>query len=253
MFQPFYECVPALCWIFASIILLCALAFLIIGLLAKTFGISFAVILKGEEYVFAAICSIVVFLTFSFPLALILWLFLYLGMHFIFKSNQKLIKSIAYYKENRDTFRRKKIKALSSMDLCIESERALFWVKDFRQLRKTALLQLNGNVPSECFNFKCKVLPFSVFTTGTIGIGVASLTYENLIQNPTSFGMILLENYAVLSSILFVLYWIFYAASATSMNGIILNGHKKTFNILFAIFSVFMCVIVARISMEWYA
>lgn len=88
-----------------------------------------------------------------------------------------------------------------------------------------------------------------IFASGTLGLFVTLFTYGDLIDHSDFFPMLMLENYAVLSCVLYVLYWLLYILVANT-NGRPLYGDKKLFRILFAVFSLFMYVGVTAICMN---
>lgn len=83
MFRALNEKVYILCWIFASLLLLCVLGYFLVGLIIKRHGISLKLLLIGEEYIFASIGSIVIFLTLLFPVAFYVWGLTFVLMHFV--------------------------------------------------------------------------------------------------------------------------------------------------------------------------
>lgn len=191
-------------------------------------------LLIGEEHLFAALSSIVIFLSFSFKIALVIWIITYLIMCFLFRNNHGVIRYINDLKKNI---------------LHVSSTRISLWVKDFWALRKEVLNKIDRDAHTNPSKFKFNLSPFSVFQTGMIGVFMALLTYENLVDNSGSFTSILLENYAVLLCVLSVLNVIFYLGTVKNIFHM-LYGNKTLFRILFFIFSVIMFVAATMISMN---
>ena len=77
MFRAIYQNYHIICWIFALSLVLSLLIYFFIGIRTKKYGISLKILLIAEEYIFAAISSIIIFMIFSFPVALAVWFLLY--------------------------------------------------------------------------------------------------------------------------------------------------------------------------------
>jgi len=249
MFRDLSEYAYIICLIFASLIFIGVLGYLIIGIIVKTRGISLKLILRGEEYVFAAISSIVIFLTFSFPIALGLWILIYFIMGILFKNDQKIIRSIedleqSIYEKIHD-LNVDQLESLGKKIPYVYSPHIILWINDFQLSRRAALISSHTSF----LKSKFKPLPFSFFSTGVVGISIALLTYGNLVDYSNSFPMLLLENYAVLSCVLAVMYVVLYISTVKNIYNYA-HGNKKLFNIIFAVFSVIMCVGVAMISLN---
>lgn len=229
--------------------LFCVLGYFLCGIITKRRGISLKLLLIGEEYIFASISSIVIFLTLSFPVALLAWLIIYFLMNFIFRNNLKLISCIAYFEQNRTALSSRQLRLLSQLTPCVTSTYITSWTKDFRRLRKECLIKLDGDIHIDRLKFKCRILPFSVFASCIPGMSVALLTYGNLVESSDSFLMLLLENYAILSCVLCALYVLLYFSLVGNAFHYV-YGHIKLFKIIFAVFSVIMYVGVTAISMN---
>ena len=180
-------------------------------------------------------------MTFSLPLALALWLALCVGMNFVFKGNRRLVGYIAYYEKVYEAAREKPLGDLPRLDCFVSPTRVSLWFKELRHLRKDALCKLNSEVPLDSWKYKRKILPFSVFASGTIGVGMAWIAYGNLILNSTATWMILLEAHAFFAVLLFLFYWLFFAVmviDALIKFGTAIAPPKQLFNIGVAIIAV---------------
>lgn len=249
MFRALYDNVHTVCWIFASLMLLCALLYFIVGVIIKIHGIPLKLLLIGEECVFATVSSIIIFLTFSLPAALAVWLLICFLMYFIFRNNRRLISCIVYYEQNKAALSSRQLRMFSKLNPCVTSTHITSWIKDFQRLRREMLYKLESDAHSNRLKQKRKILPFSFFASGTLGLFVTLFTYGDLIDHSNSFLILLLENYTLLSCVLYVLYWLFYFSSVANRFHT-MYGHKRLFMILFAAFSILMYVGVTVISMN---
>lgn len=190
MFRTLNENIYVLCWIFAALLVLCVSGCFITKVIIKRRGVSLKFLLRGEQYVFASLSSVLIFLIFSFPAALAAWILFFLLMNFacdeMFKTHTK-----------------------------------------------------SGR----------RMLPFSIFASGTIGIAAAFFTYDGLFESYDSLLTRLTENCALLSCVLFPLYLLLYFSTAGNFFHY-MHGHKRLFKILFAAFSVIMYVCVTLIAMN---
>ena len=249
MLRPLYENVYIVTWIFVSLLLLCVSGYFLVGKITKKYGISLKLLLIGEEYIVALISSIVIFLVLSFPIALIVWLIVIFLINYFFKNNRRLVSYIIYCEQNKKALTSRQLRLLSQLNPCLKSTSIILWIKVFQHLRRGALCKIDRGVHINHIKYKCRAFPFSIFTTGVIGISLSLLTYGRIDENSSSFLMLLLQNYAILSGILFVLYTLLYF----SLVGNIFHymyGHKRLFKFIFAVFSVLMYVAVTAISMN---
>ncbi len=249
MFRAIYQNYHIICWIFALSLVLSLLIYSFIGIRTKKYGISLKILLIAEEYIFAAISSIIIFMIFSFPVALAVWFLLYFLMNFIFRNHRRIISCIIYCEQNMTALTSQQMKLFLQLNPCVKSSNIASWTKEFCRLRKEVLYKLDNNIYVKHLNFKCKMLPFSILASGMIGIWMALLTYGNLVENGNSFLLLLLENYAILSGVLLALYVLLYL----SLVGNVLHymwGQKRLFKIIFAIFSIIMYIGVTVISMN---
>ena len=161
MFRALNENVYTVCWIFAALLLFCVLLYFLVGIITKRHGISLKLLLIGEEYIFATVSSIIIFLTLSLPAALAAWIFICFLMNFIFRNNQRLISCIDYCEHNKTALSRRQLKFFSQFTPCVTSAHITSWVKDFRRLRRDALYELDSDTHIKNLKFKCKILPFS--------------------------------------------------------------------------------------------
>lgn len=249
MFRALYENVYIVCWIFGSLLLLCVLVYFLVGKITKKYGISLKLLLIGEQYIVALISSVVIFLTFSFPVAIAIWFLIYFLMNFIFRNNRRIISCIVYCEQNKAVLNRQQLSLFLQLNPCVLSTYITLWIKDFRRLRRKVLYKLDSDIHINHLKYKCKILPFSFFASGIIGISVALLTYGNLVENSDAFLILLLENYTILSCALFALYVLLYFSLVGNVFHY-MYGHKRLFKILFAIFSMIMYVGVTAVSMN---
>lgn len=239
MFRALNEKVYILCWIFASLLLLCVLGYFLVGLIIKRHGISLKLLLIGEEYIFASIGSIVIFLTLLFPVAFYVWGLTFVLMHFVFGSNNRIISYIDRCDRNKISINSRQLNPY------LTCERITSWVQDFRHLRR----KVCGEISIKNSKSKCGIMPFPIFASGTIGISAAFFAYGCLFENCDSFLARLLENYASLSCVLCVLYVLLYLSTAGNVFHH-MYGYKRLFKILFAVFSIIMYVGITMISMN---
>ena len=249
MFRPLYENIHTVCWIFSSLLFLCVLIYFLVGAIIKRYGISFKLLLIGEEYMFALLSSVVIFLTLSFPIALATWFIVFFLMSYIFRDNQRIISYFAHCELNKNMLNRRQLRLYSQSNSNLSSTRITLWIKDFYCLRRRTLYNLNSDIHTNHSKHKCKILPFSLFASGTIGISVSLLTYGCLVENSSLFLMNVLENYAILSCVLVVLYMLLYFALVGNIYHY-MYGHKRLFKIMFGVFSIIMYVGVTVISMN---
>ena len=246
MLRALHENVPMVCWIVLSLLLFCALVYFLVGTVTKRKGISLKLLLMGEEYLFAAICSIVIFLAFSFPVALAAWLLMYFLMGFIFEKNQRILSKITHCERNKTANEKHQPSLVSQLNPYVTSISIASWIHDLRRTRRYVL---SSPPLVDCSNFRYEILPFSFFATGTIGASTALLIYKNLVDHCDSFWMLLLENYASLAFILFPLYIFLYAYFVGNIFHY-MHGQKGLFKILFAAFSIIMYIGVTAISLN---
>ena len=249
MFRALYESIHIVGWVFTALILICIFAYFLIGVIIKKYGIYMKLLLIGEEYVFSLISSILIFLTLSFLMALTIWLIVFFLMNCFFRKNQRIINCIVYCEQHKNTFTERQLRLMLQLNPCLKSAGLILWIKDFRRLRREVLYKIDNNIYINLSKFKYKPLPFSVFGLSTIGIFGAFLTYGHLIENTNSFMMLLLENYSILSCVLFVLYWLLYFSMVNNIFHY-MYGYKKLFKVIFFVFSVIMYVCVTVISMN---
>ena len=247
MFQPFYEHPLAICFIFGVVWLLCILGFFLIGILAKKGEVLLNYLLLGQEYVFAAISSVVIFLIFALPLALVLWLFFCLGMNFIFRGNRELAGAIAHYDKMYESSGKKELRDFPDLDCFVRPSHVSSWFKEFRQLRRASLEKLKRDIPCQDRRYRRRIFPFSLVATGVIGIAAAWIAYGTLILNSTIPWMILLEGHAFFSVFLFLFYWAFYAFMSLETlprYGMVIAPPKILFNVCFAIIATLVYIII---------
>lgn len=247
MFRGLCENAYIVCWVLASLLFCCGLVYCLVGVIIRQYGISLKLLLLGEEYIFALISSVLIFLIFSFPIALLVWIIVCFLMNCFFKNNRRLENCIVYFEQNKNVITSRQLKLLSQLNPYLTSARIALWIKDFQHLRKEALYKIDCGAHVNSFKHKQRIFPLSIFATGTIGITVSLLTYGHLVENSNLFLMLLLENYAILSCVLLSLYIFLYF----SLVGNIFHymyGHKRLFKIIFGVFSLIMYVSVTLIS-----
>ena len=165
MFRTLSENAHIICWIFASLIFLCISGYFLLGLILKKQEMSLKGLLIGEEHLFAALSSIVIFLSFSFKIALVIWIFTYLIMCFLFRNNHRIIRYINDLEKNilHKSTSTKQIISLSQTIPYVSSARITLWVKDFWALRKEVLNKIDRDAHTNPSKFKFNLSPFFSF------------------------------------------------------------------------------------------
>lgn len=213
MFQTIHENIHRIGCVLAILVIVHMLLFFLVGIIVKKRGVFLETLLICEEYLFAATSSIVIFLIFSLPVALVLWFITYCMMYFIFKTHRKLLGFIAFCDdEKRETpLTKEQSSLLSQLYHCFKVLRVSSWVKSFNEIKSDALRKLEKEIDHNGLRFKHQRIPFSCFASGTIGVVVAAFgVYGSLIANSTSFWLILLDNYVGVSCVAFPVYWLYY-------------------------------------------
>lgn len=249
MFRTLYENSYSVCLTLAFLLFICVLVYLFVGIIIRKCGVYLKQLLVGEEYMFALISSVVIFLIFSFPIALLVWIIICFSMNYFFKNNRRLVSYIDYFEQNKNVITNHQYRLLSQLNPCLSSGVIIFWIKDFQHLKHKTMCKMDTVPQISHFKYKHSIFPFSIFAAGTIGIFVSLLTYGYLVEDNSSNLMLLLENYAILSCVLFVLYHILYLYI---VGNIFHNmyGQKRLFKIIFIVFSIFMYICVSVISIN---
>lgn len=249
MFRALCENTYIVCWILASLLFLYVSVYFLVGAIIRKCGISLKLLLIGEEYIFALVSSVIIFLTFSFPIALVIWLTVCLLANYLFKNNRRIVCYIVHLEQNKNALTNRELKLLSQLNPYLTSVRMVLWIKDFQRLRKESLYKIDCNDHTNHFRNKCKKYLFSFLATGAIGIMASLLIYGHLVENSSSFLMLLLENYAILSCVLLTLYALLYFSLVGNIFHYMYN-HKRLFQIMFGVFSLIMYVVVTVISIN---
>lgn len=123
------------------------------------------------------------------------------------------------------------------------------WIKNFRYERANRSYKVDNDTDINSLKIKCKILPSIFFYSEVYGIFVVSIIYGTLVGEHNCFLLRLLENYAILSGIMYPLYFLMYFSLAGNTFHY-MYGRKKLFKIIFTAFSLIVYVIVAAISMN---
>ena len=212
MFQTIHENIHRIGCALAILVIVHILLFFLIGIIVKKRGVFLDTLLIGEEYLFAATSSIVIFLIFSLPVALVLWFITYCMMYFIFKTHRKLLGFIAFCAVEKQKALLGEVHSNPILQLNHRFKvlRVSSWVKSFNETKSDALRKLEKEIDHNGLRFKHQRIPFSCFASGTIGVVAAFGVYGSLIANSTSFWLILLNNYVGVSCVAFPVYWLYY-------------------------------------------
>ena len=213
MFQTIHENIHRIGCVLAILVIVHILLFFLVGIIVKKRGVFLETLLICEEYLFAATSSIVIFLIFSLPVALVLWFITYCMMYFIFKTHRKLLGFIAFcaVEKRKALLGEVHSNPILQLNHRFKVLRVSCWVKSFNETKSDALRKLEKEIDHNGLRFKHQRIPFSCFASGTIGVVVAAFgVYGSLIANSTSFWLILLDNYVVVSCVAFPVYWLYY-------------------------------------------
>ena len=223
------------------------LYYLLTGLIIKYRGCSLVCFLRLEEYTIAVLASIGVFLIFSLPTAIIIWIVIYFFMNILFAGNRRIRSYATYCEQNKEKLTHHQLKLSSRLKSDIKFSQTIMWAKVFFVERKEVLNILNREQLVKKTELKFRLLPFTLFAVGTIGVDISLLIYGGLIDKHRLIPLILLENYTILASALFVLYPVLYFATIGNPFHY-LYSHKRLFQCGFISFALILFIAVTVIS-----
>ena len=247
MFRISYENIHIAYWVFTILVSLSIVAFFIIGVIVKKRGVSLKFLLIGEEFFFTILSSIIAFLTLEFFVAFFMWILICLLMPLIYKNNNKIINFLNYCKQNENSLNKQQSIMFSRLNCRVNSANAISWVRDYLYLKKEILNRMDNECNIKNLKFKYKFRWFYVLTSGILSISMVFLIYGNLFGSSNSFFILLIENYAILSCILFVLYFLLYFGLVKNPLHYMYES-ERLYKLLFALFSVIMYTVVTLIS-----
>lgn len=249
MFRILHENVNAVYWIFVTLISLIILVFLTIGFIMKKQGISLKTLLIGEECFFTTLSSIITFLTLKYFVAFFIWILINSLIPLIYKKNNKIINFLNYCRQNGKSLSKKHSKTFSKLDIHVKSTNVISWMKDYIYFKKEAINKIDSEYEIEDLKFKYRICWPCFFFSLMLSTITVYLAYGNLFSTTNSFFLLLMENYIILSCILFILYFLLYFGFVKNPLHYMYES-KKLFKSLFALFSIIMYTIVTLISIN---
>lgn len=247
MFRPIFENSHKICCFLIILFLLCIFIYFLAGILAKRQRLTLKIFLIGKEYFLNIISAIFIFLVFSFPVAMVVWVFIKVLMDCFFRRERMLVNCIKYYENNKKDLKQKEVRFLSQLNPCVTPKYVISWINDVKDVQRRMLQKIDENIRIKSLNIKQKFLLTPIFSTTIIVVFIDLLIYGKLFENYNCFLLLLLENYVILLGVLYTLYWLMYFSIVANVFHI-MYGYRRLFKIIFAIFSVIMFIVVTAIS-----